>query len=174
MRPKSLLIIALRIGAVIIVVNALDKFPLLLGYYSTESGVSSSAFITMSLIPLLISLLIAILMWFMPNFFLNKVFFRDNVEDRNVVNGTELGHLFISLIGLYILATAVADIVYHVGLVNEAKRQIGNSFEMLPSDFASFIATIAEAIIGSVLIFGSRPIFYLMSRFSKEVKGGSL
>ena len=174
MRPKGILIIALRIGAVIIVVNALDKFPLLLGYYRTETGVSSSAFITMSLIPLLISLLIACFMWFMPNFFLNKVFLRDNSEDRNIINGTELGHLFISLIGLYILATAVADIVYHVGLVNEAKKQIGISFEMLPSDFASFIATIAETIIGTILIFGSKPIFFLLSRFQKEIKSGSL
>ena len=174
MRPKGILIIALRIGAVIIVVNALDKFPLLLGYYKTETGVSGNAFITMSLIPLFISFLIAGLMWFVPNFFLNKVFVRDNSEDRNVVSGADLGHLFISLIGLYILATAIADIVYHVGLVSEAKKQIGNSFEMLPSDYASFIATIAETIIGTLLIFGSRPIFYLMSRFQKEIKGGSL
>jgi hypothetical protein len=174
MRPKGILIIALRIGAIIIVVNALDKFPLLLGYYKTETGVSGSAFITMSLIPLFISFLIAGLMWFVPDFLLNKVFVRDNSEARNVVSDAELGHLFIALIGLYILATAIADMVYHVGLVNESKKQIGNSFEMLPSDYASFIATIAETIIGALLIFGSKPIFYLMSRFKKEIKGSSL
>ena len=113
-------------------------------------------------------------MWFVPNFFLKNVFFRDNSEDKDVVSGSELGHLFISLIGLYILATAIADIIYHIGLVNEAKKQIGISFEMLPQDYASFIATIAEIIIGTLLIFGSRPIFYLISRFQKEIKRDSL
>lgn len=174
MNPKAILLIALRIGAVLIIVNALEKFPLLFGYYRTETGVSAPAFITMSLFPLIFSFLIATMMWFMPNLFLKDFFLGDNREDKNIVGAPELGHLFISLMGLYILATAIADIIYHVGLVNEAKKQIGVSFEMLPQDYAGFIATIAETIIGTLLIFGSKPIFYLIAKFQKEIKKDSL
>lgn len=174
MNPKGILVVALRIGAVLIVVNALEKFPLLFGYYRTETGISVSAFVTMSLIPCFLSFLMGALMWFLPNLFLNKVFYRDKNENKDNVNASELAHLFISLIGLYILATSIADIIYHISFVNEAKKQIGTSFVMPPQDYAALIATIAEMILGALLIFGSKPIFYLITRFQKELKKDSL
>ncbi len=73
MTSKSILFVALRIGAILILVNALEKFPLAFGYYQTETGVSFNAFFTMSIAPLLFSIIIACLMWFLLIGYLKRI-----------------------------------------------------------------------------------------------------
>ncbi len=171
MNYKNISIITSKIGAIIILVNALNKFPLALGYYHTESGVSLAAFLSMSVLPLFLSLIISFLLWVSPKSILKNVLIESETTASSAkVDSLSMSRILISIVGLYIFTNAIGDIVFYVSYISESKKQIGPFFVLPPQDYAGLIATICEFILGIALIFVNKPISYYIEKFQNETK----
>lgn len=174
MDTKNILTIALRIGAIIILVNVLSQFPTYYSDYLSEGAKAQRLFILLTVIPSAFSVVMSILMWFYPQFFLKYFFIREKTESENHSEASELATFLIGIIGLYILITAIADMFYHTSFVYEGRKIFGSNFELTPQNRAEIFATIVEIVLGGLLIFGNKIFSKLISRFRFEMKKDSL
>ena len=170
MNYKSLFIIALRIAAIFIVVDVIEKFPFYYESHCIDGVLQMKSFLGQLVIPSTLLLFISALMWFYPDFLLKKVFLKEEVLEEGGIDVSELGALLISLIGLYILIYALADIVYHITFFSVLSDQLGNLFKPTPQKQAEMAATIAEIVFGFSLLFGSKFFTFLLLRLQKEIK----
>ena len=171
MKSKSILEVALRIGAIIIVLIILEKIPFNPTYYYIDGKLNWYMFTGFTLLPLLIILLVAILMWIMPDRFLKHISTNNEVVTKDL-DIDKLGTSLIAIVGLYIVSFSISDLVYHLTSIKMAISVLGSEFGMVPEQIASLSATIAELIIGVFMIYGRRIISALVLQYHREFKGG--
>jgi len=170
MNYKSLFIVALRIGAIFIVVDVIRKFPFYYESHLLDGVLQLTSFLGQLVIPSALLLCFAALVWFYPDFLLKKVFLKKDVLEEGNIEVSELGALLISLLGLYILIYAIVDIVYFITYFNVVDDKLGDVFKPTPRDQAQMVATIAEIVLGFVLLFGSKFFTFILLRIQKEIK----
>lgn len=158
----------LRIGAIVILVSLLEKVPLnietVVGNWQKNPSVSTILF---SMAPGVFALIISFLLWFYPATLSSK--FLAPTENSGIEqNKLEIfGEILISVIGLYILANAIPDLIYHIVLYILSSNE---NLELLPVDRAASVATIAEIIIGIFLLYGSGLIHRFIQGIKREMK----
>lgn len=162
----------LRIGAIVILVSLLEKVPLsvetVISNFQNDINVSAILF---SLAPGVFALIISFLLWFFPATLTSKFAAPDEGKEIEPDQPRLYSELLISVIGLYILANAIPDFIYHLVLYIVSRNE---GLELLPVDHAAFVATIAEAIVGIFLIHGSGLIHKLIQSLKREMKEKSL
>lgn len=158
----------LRIAAVMILLSLLEKVPLsvetVISNWQNNPSVSAILF---SMAPGIFALIISFVLWFYPGTLSSKFSgpaeYSGNEQDISAL----FGEILISVIGLYILATAIPDVVYHIVLYIVSSNE---SLELLPVDRAASVATIAEIIIGMFLLYGSGLIHRFIKGIKREMK----
>jgi hypothetical protein len=162
----------LRIGAIVILVSLLEKVPFSVETLSNtwENSQNINAII-FSIAPGIFALIVSFLLWFFPYTISSKLSTpTDNLKVESDY-AKALGEILISIIGLYILANAIPDLIYHIVLYIVTSNE---NLEILPVDRAASIATIAELIIGLFLLYGSGLIHKFVQRLKKEINEKSL
>ena len=162
----------LRVGAIVILVSLLEKVPLsvetVIGNWQNNPSVTAILF---SLAPGIFALIISFLLWFYPATLASK--FSAPTENSGIDQDKLglFGEILISVIGLYILANAIPDLIYHIVLYIVSSNE---NLELLPVDRAASVATIAEIVIGMFLLYGSGLIHRFIQGIKREMKEKSL
>ena len=167
MNKNDIIRLALKIGAIVIVVSSLSKIPPFFDYLDKDYGVFPSVSNVMfGLMPIIISLFISACMWFYPNQLLSNVFLRNEIDESTNVSDSVIGELLISILGLYVLSYAIPDIIFHIVFYINIE---GYRDALRARDYASFVATIVEFVLGVYLIYGSKIVNNFIRQIKKEV-----
>ena len=162
----------LRVGAIVILISLLEKVPLsvetLSNTWQSKQNINTILF---SMAPGIFALVISFLLWFYPSTISSKLSASADAISNESDNIKALSEILISLIGLYVLANAIPDLVYHIVLYIVSNNE---NLEILPIDRAASIATIVELIIGLFLLYGSGLIHMVVKRLKKEINEKSL
>ena len=116
--------------------------------------------------PIIISLFISACMWFYPNQLLSNVFLRNEIDESTNVSDSVIGELLISILGLYVLSYAIPDIIFHIVFYINIE---GYRDALRARDYASFVATIVEFVIGVYLIYGSKIVNNFIRQIKKDI-----
>jgi hypothetical protein len=127
--------------------------------------------ILFSMAPGIFALFFSFLLWFYPSTISSKL--SAPTENLNVESDYEkaLGEILIAVLGLYIIANAIPDLIFHIVLYIVSNNQ---NLQILPIDRAASIATIVELIIGLFLLYGSGLIQKFIQRLKREISEKSL
>ena len=162
----------LRVGAIVILISLLEKVPFTVEALSNSWESSHDIYtILYSLSPGIFALIICFLLWFFPSTISSKLSDLEDISRINPGHLDLLSGILISIVGVFIFANAIPDLVYHIVLHIESARM---NIDILPVDRAALIATFFEVVIGGVLIYGSDLISNLINRFHKELNTESL
>jgi hypothetical protein len=167
MKLTELTAIGLRIFAVYLFMYALNQSALLIGFidsdnYDGANRVTPAFYIFWVGTPLLISIVI----WFFP-ITTTKLFLPKYKTDTfSPVEKSELYIAAIVLVGIFILSTAIPDVLYWVIRVYLAADLMdsGLDFIFTPKDKASMVATVIQLIMGIWLLFGAKGLLGFVIR----------
>jgi len=164
--------VALRIGAILILINLLEKMPFSVDsiLYSWQNDSDLSAIIY-SMAPGIFALIIAFLMWFCPETLASKFSNSIEIEQDEHIKSSNFPEILISIVGLYILVNAVSDFIYHLVLIIVS---INEKLPIPAYERAAFVATIFEIIIGLFLLYGSGLVHRIIKQIKKEINTKSL
>ena len=111
------------------------------------------------------TILVAALLWFFPLSVARKLLpvARDSGTVPAVMQ-PNFAALAFSVLGAWVLATAVSDAVYWFVFFIYSERA-GVDYSISPDYVASMVATAAELLIGVYLLFGSQGLVGLLHRF---------
>jgi hypothetical protein len=158
----------LRVAAIVILLSLLEKVPLSVeALVSTWQNNPNVSVILFSMAPGIFALIISFLLWFYPATLSSK--FAAPTENNGIDQDKSIlfGEILISVLGLYILANAIPDVVYHIVLYIVSSNE---NLELLPVDRAAAVATIAEIIIGVFVLYGSGLIHRFIQGIKREMK----
>lgn len=161
MHKEQVVGIAVRLFAIFIGLYTLRHVITLIPHVSAPPPNNFSLmFIFLLATPLMLA---AILLWRFPLVVAAKII--PDVRTKNLVtplNADSIGIVAFSVMGLWVLATAVPDIVYWITFIYRIKSiEIGNP-TLPPEKIAGLVSTIVELAIGFWLLFGSRGILGLI------------
>ena len=168
MKSKNMLAVVLRIGAIIVAINIIEKIPLNFGTFYIEGHLNWYMLIGFVILPNLIMLFVAALMWINPNIFLRHISEEETIKLE--YDFEEIASMLIAIAGLYIIAFSLSDLIYHITSIKVAKSIMGTDFRFMPDQVGSIAATIAELLIGLSLIYGRNILLMLVQQFKKEFK----
>ena len=107
----------LRIGAILILLSLLEKVPfsveILSNTWQNSQNINAILF---SMAPGIFALFVSFLLWFYPSTISSKL--SAPTDNLNVESDYEkaLGEILITVLGLYIIANAIPDLIYHIVL----------------------------------------------------------
>ena len=157
----------LRVAAIVILLSLVEKVPLSIETaMSTWQNNPNVSVILFSMAPGIFALIISFLLWFFPSTLLSKFSGPTKNGETDPDKSVIFGELIISVIGLYILANAIPDVVYHIVLYIVSSNE---NLELLPVDRAASVATLAEIIIGMFLLYGSGLIHRFIQGIKREI-----
>lgn len=161
MHKEQVVGIAVRLFAIFLGLYTLWQVSSLLPLISSQpSNNFSLTFILLMAAPLIIA---AILLWRFPLVVAARII--PDVRTKKPVTPLDagsIGAVAFSVMGLWVLATAVPDIVYWITFIYRTKSaDIGNP-TLSPANIAGLVSTIVELVIGFWLLFGSRGILGLI------------
>ena len=137
--------------------------------YDFKSMPDWYAFTGFVLLPNLILLFIALLMWTNPYRFLRHISDDETLSADNL-DVNDFGSILIAIVGLYVVTFSFADLVYHYTSIKIAKDFLKSDFRYTPDQTGQIIATIVELILGFVLIYGRNILLLFIQQFRKEIK----
>ena len=170
MKSKSILEVVLRIGAMIIVIMVLEKIPFNPGYYSMDGRINWYMFAGLTVLPFLIILYVAMLMWLSPDRFLKHISYNEEINPKDL-DIDKLGTALIAILGLYIVTFSIADLVFHLTSIKMVMSLLGSDFRMAADQIASLAATIVELALGLFLIYGRNILSAFVTQYKREIKG---
>lgn len=116
---------------------------------------------TLALFPILV----AVLLWFFPLTVAAKLIPDINTKEQTTSIGAgSIEVVAFSVMGLWVLATAIPDIFYWVTFVHQVKSAGMGSPELSPENLGNIVATTVELAIGSWLLFGSKGLLSIIRR----------
>ena len=158
----------LRIGAIVILLSLLEKVPLsvetISNTWQSNQNINTVLF---SMVPGIFALIISFILWFYPSTISSKLSYPADDMGEKSNYAKALGEILIAILGLYILANAIPDLVYHIVLYIVSNNE---NLKIMPIDRAASIATIVELIIGLFLLYGSDLIHKVVQRLKMEIK----
>jgi hypothetical protein len=171
---RSILIVALRVGAIILALQFFKDFPsLIFNYQEGRAGVAdSNLFWLFQFLPSLLVLVISMIMWLFPDFLVKNLPFPQAEDDKFPFEATTFHFAAISVISLYILVNSAADIVYFVTLKLSLESQLGTLYQMQPETKAGLLSSVAGIIMGLFLLVKSKAIAKYLERILHEDSKG--
>jgi len=158
--------LAVRLFAIFLVVYTLRYATSLVSFATLDPPdyVSSAFILLFGLSPLLI----AILLWRSPLTVASKLIPQTDAGTKPKALGeVEAQVIAFSILGLWLLVSAIPDIFYWVTYVYRIKSIGfgGVRTELTPQYIAGIASTIAELVLGAWLLFGSRGLVGLIRKF---------
>lgn len=150
MKKEQVVGLGVRLFAIFLVVYTIRYGSSLLPMTRAPDNVSL-LFIASFTIPLLLA---ALLMWMFPLTVAGTILPKMKASGRSVpLRRDEIQVVAFSILGLWVLSTAVPDLFYWSTFVYLAKRI---NLSLTPSHIGNVVATVIELIIGFWLLFGAR------------------
>jgi hypothetical protein len=114
----------------------------------------------------LFPILAAILLWFFPLTVAGKLIPDTKPEELPIaLSGTEIETVAFSILGLWILATAIPDIFHWATFGYLVKASGVGRAQLTPENIGNIVGTVVELVIGFWLLFGSKGIAGLIRRY---------
>ncbi|MET1255010.1 hypothetical protein [Aliikangiella maris] len=160
MTHRNILVIVLRLAAVFLAIRVLENFPQqFIGFLNLGDEYRTPSYLILAVImPNAISLLLAALLWLFPDKLIATII-PDATKNKSDPEYFEnLNSALISAVGVYIIAFGLADLIYFFALKKEMISQFGEGIVLQPTDHAAFVATLAEVVIGVLLIIGNKGV----------------
>jgi hypothetical protein len=163
MRALQIVGMGVRLFAVVLVIlGARYSTGLLAAMEDASAGTVAVVVLLTVVVPVVASLLL----WFFPLTVASKILPPLQAEEHVAPLGAhELHSVGISLIGLWVLATAIPDLVYWVSLAYFIGRSEYAAATLPPDQLGGVVATVAEILVGMGLLFGSKGLAGLVRRF---------
>ena len=162
MRYNELSNLLLKLTGLLIFIITVISIPnYFVNYYSLQNFYGNqiadlTTIIIAVAIPLAITLLIALALFKFPNTISNSLIFKSS-ENKDIDVKTIPSVAFMA-IGMYFVAFALSDIVYWVAFFAFMEVSIPGTVYFEAENKARVLSTIAELVIGLVLLFGSKSI----------------
>ncbi len=157
MTEKRLDVVAVKIGAVIIMMLALQRLSNNLSWMAVteEWPAAVSAVIALSFI---LPIIMALILWFFPATIVGTLTQTAESSETPVYSPELILMIGISLIGLFILVSGLLDIIYWESLwrIIREREALGNPVS--PQTLASRFTNIARLLFGFGLLLGRRTI----------------
>ncbi len=113
----------------------------------------------------LIPFIIVVLLWFFPLKVATRLIPKiENTEPAVQLGNNEIEHIALSLLGVWVLASAIPDIFYWTTFAYMIKSSGMVLGVLRPENVGNIVATISEIIIGIWLIVGSKGIVGIVRR----------
>lgn len=162
--------ILIKIAGISIIIFVLVGIPSYISYYYSlqlkEDSVVS--FFLISILPMIIPLLAGYLMWQFPNTIANKIIKPDTEEKPTDSKlGLEIQTIAFSVLGIYLLFNAFSDVIYHLSYYYKTMKASGTGY-MEISTYAFIVATCAEIIFASVLLFGGKGVAEFLRKIRRS------
>lgn len=154
---------------------AVRLFALFLGIYVLRYGsglipylADSSTFkisFTFLILVVLFPVLAAILLWMFPLTIAAKLI--PNIktqEPPKSLDSTEIEVIAFSILGLWVLASALSDAFHWVTYIYIIKNSVAPRVELSPENIGNIVATVVELAIGFWLLFGAKGVIGVIRR----------
>ena len=163
MHKEQVVGIAVRLFAIFLGLYTLRHVSGLLPYAAAPSP-NNISFVFLFLFAFF-PILAAILLWLFPLAVATKII--PNIKAKNATapldaNGIEV--VAFSVMGLWVLTSAIPDIFYWVTFAYRIKNANIGSTELSPENIGYIVSTIVELVIGFWLLFGSRGLLGVIRR----------
>ncbi len=161
MQKEQIVAIAVRLFAIFLVVYAFRHASSMLPLtnYPPPQNISY-IFIASATLPLLLA---ALLLWIFPLTIAAKLLPRSRrTESAGALSATEIQAVAFSILGLWVLTTAVPDIFYWITYVYVMKNGGVDNSAFSPNLSGRIGATVVELVIGIWLLFGARGLTGLL------------
>lgn len=154
--PKEQIVgIAVRLFAVFLALYTLRYASSMLPYAAAPPPNSISFWFigTLALFPILA----AVLLWFFPLTVATRLIPDIKAKETSTSLGAgDVEVVAFSVMGLWVLTTAIPDIFYWVTFVYRVESAGVGSPELSPENIGNIVATVVEFVIGFWLLFGSK------------------
>lgn len=163
MSREDFVAVASRLFAIYLLYVLVRSAPATLQALSQPEGMSWSALYALVLVALL---LFVAFLWFFPLTVARKLLpVMREPRSENALDASAALSVGITLIGLWFLASAVADASYWAALVVRVAQTAPPGFEWSLEQVAGMVATVVELAIALSLMLGSTGIKKLIDRY---------
>lgn len=153
--------LGVRLFAVWLVVSVLRHVPGMWQFNASVEG-GSSAYVVTVVVGVLL-LVLAAGLWFFPLTVAKNLIPSSSKTDYVQVPLDQAQSVGFTLLGLWVLASAVPDAFYWLFLIYRASIP-ETLFGLRTSDYANVVSTAVEVILGVWLLFGARGLLGLLRR----------
>jgi len=162
MTHKNILVLAIRIAAIILMLEVIESIPDIYYRYSENLFPDPPVVFLISLLPTLIMLLLALFFWIFPTLLITSIVPDSEKIAADPEHYKNLYFAFIAAIGFYIFIQGVLDTFYFVALNYYINASTSLSTPTVPSNQAGFISSIFQLLFGLILILGHKGISKLI------------
>lgn len=163
MQKEQIVGIAVRLFAVFLAIYVLRYSSGVISYIakSTDYVIGLPFLAVIVLFPLLA----ALLLWLFPLSVASRLIPDIKAkEPPKALSGSEAELIAFSVLGLWVLASAVPDVFNWVTFVYLMKSSGAGRAELSPDNIGNIVATVIELVIGFWLLFGSRGVIVVVKR----------
>ena len=167
MDTKDVSAVLLKTIGLVMVAYAVFEIPL---YFIPNSGATDQfsflAVFAQAAAALALPIILGLLLWFFPATITNKIVSGDKLSgDR--FGATDLERVALTVVGAWLLAYGVADLIYSISSLIFAQREYAERFPSVSRYMPGIITSIAKVAIGGGLAVGAKGI----SRVIKRARG---
>jgi hypothetical protein len=151
--------LGVRLFAIWLVVSVLQHVPLMWQFSASVESSGSTYVVTVAVGALL--LVLAAGLWFFPLAVANTLIPSSSKTDYVQLSLDQAQSVGFTLLGLWVLASAVPDSFYWLFMIYQASVP-ETLFELRTSNYASMVSTAVRLILGIWLLFGARGLLGLL------------
>ena len=157
MSEKRIDVVVVKIGAVIIVMLALQHLSSYLNWMATSSEWPAATFAIIAF-SFILPVIMAAILWFFPATIVGTLSQVKESAESPVYSPELILMIGISLIGLFVLVSGVLDIIFWESTWQIVQQSEARNDPVSPQKLASRVTNIARLLIGFGLLFGRRAI----------------
>ena len=167
MTDNKVVYAALKIGAIIIFFNILDRIPSITGLFSygADASIILALVVTIALNAAIV--LVVIAMWFFPVTTARAVGLWSEETEEKSPRYAWLETALLAVIGVYLAVTGLADLAYYLGLHLAILASFGASSQLPADTIGGYAASLVQIALGLALILRSRHIPALLRRLRR-------
>jgi uncharacterized membrane protein len=164
MDTRTIAATLLKVAGLVIITYTVSQlpsyFPVRLG---GEQGYSIAAAMLEAAFTLLPSFLLGICFWFLPGTITNKVVAPHQTAD-DPANIEVIERVAISVLGLYLVAHGISDLIYNLTTLYQLRRQFPDQEVMPARPVAGLVSSAAEGLIGLVIVLRSKGVANVLQK----------
>jgi hypothetical protein len=163
MSREDVIAVAVRVFAIFLLVTVVRTFPSAIALINQEGPRASLALVALVSV---LSLALCALLWFFPLSVARKLLpTMREPRSETAMNGSVALSVGLTLLGVWVLSSALPDATYWVILFLLSRRIDAGPIEWQHDQIANMVATAGQLALAVWLIFGSSGIKRLILRF---------
>ena len=163
MTKEQIVGLGVRLFAIFLALYTLRQAPGLMAF----AKMSPPDYATLWVVAVLtiIFLLVAILLWCLPLTVARKLIPKvERKKKAGALSISEIQVMAYSVVGLWVLTTAISDAVHWTVFVYRVKSMDAGYVQLSPQNIGDIVATVVELVIGFWLLFGAKGLIGIIRR----------